>query len=139
MDANLNPIFAYAAERQRVVEILGVGRVNGKGRYAAEIAASGNLLLRNVLIDFVGGILNALRKPIRQTVLGQNGVHLSVVFARISQNFNHLAYRVFLSVAPLHNLGDSLLASFGIFQLIERNKNIEWHLVVLWNEEGKML
>ena len=71
--ADLPHAVAHPAHRQRVVEVLGVGRVHGEGHRVAEVAPRGDLPGRDPGVDGPGGPLDLLLEAVGEFVFGQNG------------------------------------------------------------------
>ena len=110
--------FPYAlpdlAYRKRVVEVLGVGRVDREGRHIAEIAALGDLLGRNPAVDILRRLLDFGLEAVGQLVFGQDGVHLGVVVARHAQPLDQLAHGALAPFGPVGYAHDDLFAVLHI-------------------------
>ena len=84
----------HLANRQCVVEVLGIARVNREGEHIAEVLALGNFLGCDARLYLVGSQLYGFWVSVRQTKLGKDGMHLGVVVSAFSQYVNHFANRV---------------------------------------------
>ena len=93
VNADLPQSLSGLADRQRIVEILGIGRIDRKGRHGAEVAPFGIVLLRDCLRNGVGGRLDLRFKTVGEIVFGQYGMHLGVVLARLAQHIDQFADR----------------------------------------------
>ena len=93
MDADL-PQLACLPDAQRIVEVFGVLRVNGAGEHLAEVLTTLDLLLRDARVYLLGSILDILRILVRQPILCQDGMHLDIIVALLTQDINDLAYNV---------------------------------------------
>ena len=106
--------FPYAlpdlAYRKRVVEVLGVGRVDREGRHIAEIAAPGDLFGRNPAVDTLRRLFDLGLEAVGQFVFGQDGVHLGVVVARHAQALDQLAHGALAPLGPVGYAHDDLFA-----------------------------
>ena len=90
--------FAYG---QCIVKVLRIMRVYGTGKDIAEVLSAVYLLLRYHVANLVGSIFHRLRIFIRQTVLSQNSIHLSVIFAAFTENIDYFChYITTLAVRP---------------------------------------
>ena len=108
--ADLPHPVARLAHRQGVVEVLGVGRVDGESHRVAEVAAAGDLLLGDAAVDRGRGLLDPGFEAVGQVVLGQYGVHLRVVVARQTQSVDQLARGALAAGCPVDDAHDDLLA-----------------------------
>ena len=79
------------AQGEGVVEVFGVGRVDGECRDAAEVFASGYFVGRDCLFDFVGQLFEFFGVTGGEAKLGENGVHLGVVLAAFAEYFHDFA------------------------------------------------
>ena len=66
-------------DAQRVVEVLGVGRVDGAGPGIAEVLAARYLLGRDARLYLLRRLLDALRILVGEAILHEDGVHLHIV------------------------------------------------------------
>ena len=98
------------AHRECVVEILGVGGVDGEGRHLAEVAAPGDFAGRDVPVDGCGGLLDLGFEAVGEVVFGQDGVHLGIVVPGDSEAFDELPDGAFASGLPVDDAHDDLLA-----------------------------
>ncbi len=105
------------ANRKRVVEVLGVARVDGERRYATEILSLRHFFLRDSGIDPVGGLLHVLRIFVRQAELREDCVHLCGVLSLAAQYVHYFASRVHLLVAPLDYSCHGLVAVLSALEL----------------------
>ena len=62
-------------DRQSIVEVFCIFRVDGKGQDFTEVFTLGDLFLRNGIRYFICSLLHTLRISIRQTEFGQYRVH----------------------------------------------------------------
>ena len=127
------------AQRQRVIKVLCVARVDGECCHAAHVLAGGYDLRCYSCVDFVGGSLHVLRVYVRQTVFGKDGVHLRVVFSRSAENVDHLAGRVLVIVVPVHDAHNCLVAAFAAFDFRFWYKNVAGKEFAVGHEEGVVL
>src|SRR5699024_8775121 len=93
MYAHFPPVLPYGTYRERIVEILGIGRVDGKGRHAPEVAAAGDFFGGYRFRYGVGRTLHLFGIPVRQIELGQYGVHFGIVVARGAQHIDDFTRR----------------------------------------------
>ena len=114
-------------ERNSVVEVLGVGRVDGKSCYLAHIAAGFDFAFGNLGGNLLGGTFHSTVKRIRKFKLGKNCVHLGFVVSCFAEHLDNLAKRIFCSGRPFGNLSDSLVALTRLHKFARRNKDIVRH------------
>ena len=113
------PQFTLFANRQRIIKVLGILRVDGTGKHIAKILTALYLLFRNTRFYLLCRILDSLRILVGQTVLRQNSVHLHIVVALLTQNVNNLTHDILRVLRrPLRNFDDSLVARLAALQLL---------------------
>ena len=100
MHAYLTVAVGKAAEGNSVVKVLGIFGVDGKGGNRAEVLTTRYFFRRYAGIYLVGGLLHVGRIAVRQTELGENGVHLGGVLPFAAQDVDHLAAGIHLVVVP---------------------------------------
>ena len=110
MHTDLPTSLGHLADRQRVVEVLSVGRVDREGRYIAEIATLGIVLRRNLALDLLSRLDHSLVKFIGQVVLCQDCVHLGIVVATHTQHIANATLRALAAIGPIDNMYHHLLA-----------------------------
>ena len=141
--AHVGYVYAYLPQpvlklldRQRVVEVLGVLRVDGAGEGVAEVLAFGIVFGRYLSRNLLGSLLHVLRILIRQAVLCKDSVHLDVVVASLAQHVHHFAYHIsMVLVGPFHDVNDSVVAVLATLQLASRNDDAVGKYVG-WRDEG---
>ena len=124
MHSDLPIAVGKLADREGVVEILGVARVDGEGGDAAEILALGHLLFCDTLADLLGCFLHIFGIFVREAELGEDGVHLGVVLPFRSEDVEDFAARVHLVVAPAGDAGHGLVAVLAPFELVARDDDV---------------
>ena len=134
--AHLPRAVVEAAQRQGVVEVLRVVRVDGEGRHAAEVLAPRHLLLRDVGRELLGGALHALGIFVGQSELREYGVHLGVVVALLSEQVHHLAHRALRVVGPLHDLHHRLVARLAALELVLGYEDVVGQRAAFRHEEA---
>ena len=87
-------------ERQGIVEILGVRRVDGEGKGPAEILAALQVRLGDLLGDLVGGAVHLRREPVGEVELRQDGMHLGIVVAGHAEHVDQVAVRAVVAAVP---------------------------------------
>ena len=109
--ADLVVAIGQGLEGERVVKVLGVGRVDGEGKGVAEVGAALELGLADLLGDGVGGILHLFFEAPGQVELGEDGVHLGVVLAREAEHLGDVALGGVVAPAPAVHDGGNLHAA----------------------------
>ena len=136
VDADLEK-FVFFPNRQGIVEVLCVVRVDGASPYIAEILALSEVFRRHLARNLVGSLLDLLRIAVGQAVLRQNRVHFGVVFALLTENVDDLAHHIaMLRVGPLRDAHQCLVVAFSAHQLAFRDENVLHNEIVLRHEEG---
>ena len=125
--ADLPHAVAHPAHRQRVVEVLGVGRVHGEGHRVAEVAPRGDLPGRDPGVDGPGGPLDLLLEAVGEFVFGQNGVHLRIVVAGHAQPLDQLAHGAFAARLPVGDAHHDLLAVADVGARAFRQVDVHGH------------
>ena len=141
--AHVGYVYAYLPKsvlkllyRQRIVEVLGVLRVDGAGESVAEVLAFGIVFGCYLSRNLLGSLLYVLRILVRQTVLCKYSVHLNIVVASLAQHVHHLAYHIaMVLVGPFHDVNDSVVAVLAALQLASRNDDAVGKYVG-WRDEG---
>ena len=128
VDADLPYPVAELAYREGVVEVLGVGRVDGEGRRCAEIPPLGVIPGRNRSRNGCGRGFHLLVEAIGEVEFGQDGVHLGVVFTRHAQHVEQLARGTFRALGPLRDADDDLLAAREPGVAFARKVDVHRHL-----------
>ena len=139
MHANL-PQLALPADAERIVKVLGVLRVNGAGEDVSEVLAALDFLFRDARIYLLCGILDIFRILVRKAILRQDGMHLDVVVALLTQHVDNLSDDVLrLLRRPLRNLDHCLVARLAALQLLLRYQHVVHKDVSFRHEEGIVL
>ena len=122
--AHVGDVYAHlpqsAVERtdaQRVVEVLGITRVNGEGHHLTHVLTLGQLLCTDARKQLVGSLLYGCGVLVGQSVLCQDGVHLGIVLARLAQDIDDMAHGVLCVLGPFGYLHHGLVA---VLALLER-------------------
>ena len=104
------------AERQGVVEVLGVCGVDGECKGVAEILAAFQVVGSDLVGDLVGGVLHLLGETVRKAELGKYRVHLGLIVAGHSEDIHDVALRAHVITLPAVHDGCGLhtgLAAHG--------------------------
>ena len=137
MHAYLPQPALHLTDTQGIIEILGILGVDGAGEHVAEVLTPGYLLRGDGSIDLLGSLLHVLRILIRQVVLCEDGVHLSIVLPCLAKNINNGSDDVLmLVVGPLDDLHHRLVVSLSALQLTLGDNDVVDEGRVLRNEEG---
>ena len=121
-----------------VVEVLGVGGVDGEGEHIAEVATRGYLLFRR-LAYLLGLVLGLLRELQGEVVFGQDALHLHVVVAGLAEAFDHLAHGVVHPLGPVGHLHQHLLAVLGAAEVVDVDEDVHVHRARVADHEGEAL
>ena len=125
--ADLPDAVAYLAHREGVVEVLGVGRVDGEGHDLAEVAAGGDLAGRDAAVNGFGRLLDLRVEAVGEFVFGQDGVHLRVVVAGDAEPFDQFAHGALASGYPVDDAYDDLFAVVYVGVVAFREVDVYGH------------
>ena len=126
-------------ERKGIVEVLGVGRVDGKGRRVPHVAPTGDLLLGDFDGQGGGFGFDLLRKTVRKPVFGQDGVDLHFVFAGTSQDVEDTADGVVGLVGPLGDFDHDFVAVVRLADAFLGDVEIDADAVVVRDDESEVV
>ena len=112
------------AQRQRIVKVLRIFRIDGEGNNAAKIFAPGTVLVGDLGRNAVGRFFHLFRIRVGQAELGQNGVHLRIVIAGFAENIDDFAQRILGTFGPLDDAYQSLVVVPSAVQMFTRDKDI---------------
>ena len=96
------------AERQGIVEILGVGRVYREGQSVPEILAALEVVGGDTVGDLVRGVLHFLGETVREAELREDRVHFGIIVARHAQHIHDVALRADVVFLPTVHYGGGL-------------------------------
>ena len=124
------PVF-QPADRERVVEILRIGRIDRECRHAAHVASRGDLLVGDRFGNFLSFFLDLLGIAVRQIEFGENRMHLGIVVARLAEHVDDLSFGAAHRIGPTRDLYEHLFAAFRAMQGARRHENIRRHLTAV--------
>ncbi len=101
------------AQRQGVVEVFCVARVDGESGHIAHVAALGHNFVGNAGADFISGFLYRFGIAVGQTVLGHDSVDFGVVLAGRTEHVDNFALRVLGVVGPCGDTHHCLVAGLA--------------------------
>ena len=144
MHAHLPAPIGELAQREGIVIVLGIGRVDGERGHVAHIVAAGHLLVGDAGLDALRRALHVGRILIRKAKFGEDGVNLGIVLAGAAQDVLDGADWAVGVLGPLDDAHDGLVASGATRQFVERDKDVGGqelaiggkHSVVLLHIEG---
>ena len=112
-------------ERNGIVEVLGVGRVDGDGEDVTEVLPFLDFRLLNLSGYLFSFLFDLLRKFQRIVVRQQDRFHLHVVVAWIAQHPDDFAKGVARVLRPVHQVHHYLLTVAGTVQLALGHKDVD--------------
>ena len=117
MNTHLPVTILQLLDTERIVEVLGIFRVDSTGKYLSEVLTLLIVLFCDFARNLVGSIFYILWIFVWQTILCEDGVHLHIIVTLLSENINHFADRtlIFL-IRPFDDANDSLVIRFAAFQ-----------------------
>ena len=110
-----------SAQGKGVVEVFGIGRVDGKCRYVAKIFTAGDFVSGYAVVDFIGELFEFFGIVSGQSELCEYGVHLGIVFSAFPEYFNDCARRTGIVRRPVGKSGDDFFSFFGSEGLVGRD------------------
>ena len=100
VDAHFPQPLLQFTDTEGVVEVFRVVRVDGESQHISHVESASNLFLSDARSELLGRFLHGWRIDVRQSVLGQDSVHLGIILAGLAKYVNHFANRVLGSVRP---------------------------------------
>lgn len=94
MYPNLPVASGKSLQGQCIVEIAGIGRINGEGDHIAEIATAFNIFLCYFIAYLFSIPFNFLSEAIGKLIFGKDGMHLSLMLTRPAKHLSYLCYRI---------------------------------------------
>ena len=123
-------------DREGIVEVLRVLRVDGESSDGAEIFTLGIVFGCNDIRNLVGCSFHVFRIDIWQTELRQDGMHLGVVVSGLSQDVDNLTDRVLGIFRPFGDFHHGLVAILSALQHVAWNEDVIGQRTVFGEEES---
>ena len=117
------PVFQFL-EREGIVKVLGVFRVDRERCDFPEVSPVLDFLCRNGILYSLCGFFHVRRELHGQFVFRHDGIHFRVVVSRYSENFQHFTHGVFLVLRPLGNLDDGFFSILGPVQVAQGDEYV---------------
>ena len=113
-----------ALNRECIVKVFGIGRVDGESGGIAHIAAASNFFLRNHIANFIGSLFHILRIHVGQAEFRHYGIDFGIVAPGFTQHIHHLSDRAIGIFGPFNDAHHRLVAGVAALQFVVRNKDI---------------
>ena len=126
-------------EGEGVVEVLGIGGVDGEGGHVAEVAAAQDLLFRDFRGDRFGLQLDGFREGDREVALGEDAEHLHIVAAGLAEHVEDFADGIAVVARPVEDAHHHLVAGLGFAQVFAGDDDVAAQNRVVGHEEGDAL
>ena len=110
MHAHFVVSVGQTADRECIVEVLGILGVDRESRHIAHVLACGHDLGRDSGVDLLGSLLHGLGVSVGKSELSKDGMDLGIVLAGFSKDVDDLALGVLGVVGPVCYAGNSLVA-----------------------------
>src|SRR5690606_3772989 len=123
------------AERECVVKILRIKRVDRERSNSAEVASFSNFLARYSLIDRIGFVFNTDVKAKWQAEFRHYRMDFCFIFTGTTQHFNHLRLRLLVLAAPVSYLNDNLVTGLRTENVFRIHIKILMHFPVVGHNE----
>jgi hypothetical protein len=107
------PAAAHRFGIDGVVEVLGVGAVDGDQRQVAQVLAPGAILRANVGVEPVGFVQHVRRELLRQIVAQDGEARREVGWTEVLQHFHHPSMGGCGALRPARDLDDHMVAVAG--------------------------
>ena len=136
VNAHFPQPLAEGADGERVVEVLGVVRVDGEGGHGAEVLPPGYIFGTDVGLQRLCCFLHLLRVDVGQAVLRQDGVHLGVVLPLAAQDVDDLSDGALGVGGPLHNFHHGLVAVLAALEFVLGDEDVRGQRAAFGDEEA---
>ena len=123
------------SDRERIIEVLGIGRVDGECHHLAVILALGNLIFCYARVDLLGSLHKVLWVFVWQAVFGEDGMHLGIVLTILSEYVDDLADRVLRELRPAFDQHIDLVAVLCLAESFGRDVDVLVERAVVGNDE----
>ena len=110
--------------REGIVEVLCVLRVDGECDSVSEVATLGDFFGSDVVGNAVGSLCHSLGVAVGQPILRKDSVDFGIVVAGSTQHINHLAHGAIGIVGPLHYSHYGLVAAESALELVFGDKYV---------------
>ncbi len=126
------------AERQGIVEIFRILRVDGHGKHLAEVFARRDFLLRYFIGNKRGEFLYIFGIAEGEVVLRQNGMHFGVVVARLAEDVDDPPHGVIDFFGPFDDLCDYFVSILAAVEGVLRNEDVVRENLAVEHHKGEM-
>ncbi|MCY1235172.1 hypothetical protein D9M72_477780 [compost metagenome] len=114
-------------ERQGIIKIFSIFRVDRKSQHIAHITAFGNFAFLNRRIYFLSIGFHFYRKIVRKSVFCQNRMNFGIVLPWFSKDFDYSSKRTVCFFRPIFNMNQHNITVFCITNFLFWDKNISIH------------
>ena len=139
MDTDFPVAVLQLLDGQGVVKVLGVGRVDGERGHVTHVAALGDFLRSDAVIQGLGGLGDILGILVGKSEFSQDGMDLGIVLAGNTQHVNHLADGRVGILWPFDNLDYHLVSGAAAGQLVQRDEDVGGQELAVGGQLGKVL
>ena len=98
--------------REGIIKVFGIGRIDRKCRYPTKVTPVFYLFCRNLKRNLFCCLIYSLRISVRESKLSQNCMHFGIVVSGITKDINYFGKRISGALRPVHNPGYCLLPVF---------------------------
>ena len=120
MHADFDVTVFEAAERQRVIEVFCIARVDGESHGASHVFACCDFFVGDARINFVGSFFNGLGIAVWQAEFGQNCMHFGGVLAGFAEHVHNFALGILCIIWPVGDSHYHFVAVCGAFEALTR-------------------
>lgn len=125
MDPDFPLAIRSGTNANRVVEILGVIRIDGCNKVTATIRASGKVSWGDFGADGSGFLKGALGKPERKVVMAQDAEHVDTFGIGGAEDFDNFAFGRVMAGDPLTQFDDDLVANVWVAAYVAGWRNVD--------------
>ncbi len=126
------------AERQGIVEVLGVGGVDSESCHFTEVLASGDFFGCDTGVDIICGFFHVFWIAVGQVVFGEDGVDFAIVVARTAKNVKHFAMGILRVHRPRSDSHHGFVARSASAKRFARNEYVACEIARVGFEKGEL-
>ena len=135
VDTHLPVAVFHLLQADGIVEVLGVGRVDGDGEGLAEVTAFLDFGVTDFYRNLCGLTLHLFRKLDRIVMGSEDGFHLHIVLAGLAEHADNLTEGVARAVGPVGKVDDDLHAVLGAFEVASWDEDVDRHPLHIGTDE----
>ena len=139
VDTHLHVSVWQSRQRESIVEVLCIARVDGESNCIAHILSLGHLFGGDSGIDFIGSFHHIFRISVRQAKFGKDCMYFGIVVSGFAEDVDHLTDWRIAFLVPFDNAHNSLVAALSAFKLVFWDEDICGKELAVGEQGGKVL